>query len=134
MRASLQALGLVLFLVLTRPITGQTHGEITGALTDTTGGVLVGAQITVRNTATNQVRQVVTNATGNYSVPFLVPAIYDVQAERPGFKLATRSGVDLQVGAVVRIDFALEVGEISQRVECPAGRRCSPPRARPWGR
>jgi hypothetical protein len=121
MRASLQALGLVLFLVLTRPITGQTHGEITGALTDTTGGVLVGAQITVRNTATNQVRQVVTNATGNYSVPFLVPAIYDVQAERPGFKLATRSGVDLQVGAVVRIDFALEVGEISQRVEVSGG-------------
>ena len=102
MRTSIQALALVLLLVLTSPLTGQTFGEITGAVTDATGGVLVGAQITVRNTATNQTRHVETNATGTYSVPFLVPAIYDVQAENAGFKLASRRGVDLQVGAVRR--------------------------------
>src|SRR5688572_8972926 len=120
MRNIIPALALVL-LVLALPLTGQTFGEITGAVTDSTGGVLVGAQITVRNAATNQVRRVETNATGNYSVPFLVPAIYDVQVESSGFKSATRSGVDLQVGAVARINFALEVGEISQRVEVSGG-------------
>src|SRR2546422_154168 len=113
----IQVLALVLLLVLALPLAGQTFGEITGVVTDTTGGVLVGAGITVRNLATNHLRRVKTNATGNYTVPFLVPGIYDVQAESSGFKAAIRRGVDLQVGAAARIDFALEVGEISQRVE-----------------
>src|SRR5262245_50694321 len=107
---------LVLLLVVAMPLTSQTFGEITGAISDSTGGVLVGAGVTVRNVATNQSRRVETNATGNYSVPFLVPAIYDVQVEHAGFKSAARSGVDVQVGTVARVDFTLEVGEVSQRV------------------
>ena len=90
-------------------------------VTDTTGGVLVGALVTVRNVATNQVRRVEPNATGNYTVSFLVPGIYDVQVESSGFKTANRRGVDLQVGATARINVALEVGEVTQRVEVTGG-------------
>ena len=65
---------------------------------------MAGAVVTVTNTTTNQIREASTNATGTYSLPYLVPAIYDVRVESAGFKAATRKGVELQVGAVARID------------------------------
>src|SRR5258708_15509463 len=80
-----------------------------------------GAAVTVANTATNQARRVVTNDAGSYSVPFLVPAIYNVEVATPGFKTANRTGVDLQVGAVARIDFSLEVGVATESVQVTGG-------------
>src|SRR2546427_555276 len=46
---------------------------------------------------------------------------YDVRTETSGFKAATRKGVDLQVGAVARIDFTMEVGEVTQQMEVVGG-------------
>src|SRR5258708_9268292 len=103
------------------PLRGQTFGEITGTVTDATGAVVAGAGVTVTNVSTNQIRRLETNRTGNYTVPFLVPGIYNVQAETAGFKTATRSNVDLQVDTVARINFALEVGDVSQHLEVAGG-------------
>lgn len=102
-------------------VNGQTFGEITGNVTDSSGAVISGAGVTVVNTATNQVRKATSNETGTYSVPYLVPGMYDVRAENPGFKVAAHRGIEVQVGAVARIDFKLEVGEISQQVEVSGG-------------
>jgi hypothetical protein len=107
------AIGSVLF--------AQTSGEITGTVSDTTGAVVAEAQVTVTNTATSQVRRVVTNATGNYSVPFLTPGVYQVRAEKTGFKSATRGEVNLQVGDIARVDFTVTVGEVSETIEVQAG-------------
>lgn len=103
------------------PLAAQNFGEITGAVSDSTGAVVTRAAVTVMSTATNQVRRATTNDTGNYSVPFLVPGVYDISVENPGFKVASRKGVVLQIGAVARIDFSLEVGEVSQQVEVAGG-------------
>ena len=121
MRTIIQALALMLILVLAVPLAGQTFGEITGVVTDTTGGVLVGSAITVTNVATNQIRSVQTNTSGTYTVPFLVPGTYDVHVSNPGFKAATRRGIDLQVGAVARIDFVIDVGDVTETVEVTGG-------------
>jgi len=51
MRTRIQALALTLLLAL--PLSAQAFGEITGTVTDPTGGVAIGAAITVRNVATN---------------------------------------------------------------------------------
>jgi hypothetical protein len=51
----------------------------------------------------------------------LVPSLYNLRVEGSGFKVAERKDVDLQVGAVSRIDFNLEVGEVSQQVEVSGG-------------
>src|SRR6266853_652999 len=99
----------------------QNFGEITGTVADSSGAVIAGAAVSVTNTATNQVRRTTTNDTGAYSAPFLVPGTYDIRVENTGFKMATRRSVDLQVGAVDRIDFSLQVGEISQSVEVAGG-------------
>ena len=92
----------------------QTFGEVTGA-------VVAGATITITNTATNQVRQVQSNESGNYTVPFLVPGLYDLTAEQEGFKLASRTGVELQVGDFARVDFNMEVGVVTEVVEVVGG-------------
>lgn len=103
------------------PLAAQNTGEITGTIADSTGAVILGASVTITNTATGQIRQVNTNQSGNYSVPYLVPGVYDIRVETPGFKAISRRGVDIQVGAVARLDFAMEVGEVSQRVEVSGG-------------
>ncbi|MEX2261370.1 MAG: TonB-dependent receptor [Bryobacteraceae bacterium] len=103
------------------PLGAQNFGEITGTVADSTGAVMARVTVTVVNSATNQVRTAVTNETGNYSVPFLVPGPYDIRAETAGFRAETRTGVILQVGAVARINFALQVGEVTQQIEITAG-------------
>src|SRR5260370_14651926 len=112
---------LILLIALALPLSAQNFAEVTGAVFDATGAVMAGAEVTAVSTSTNQVRRATTNETGNYSLPYLVPGVYDVRVERSGFKVATRKGVELQVGAVARIDFKLEVGEITQQVEVTGG-------------
>ncbi len=103
------------------PVAAQNSGEITGSVADPSGAVVANAAVIITNTATNQVRRAVTNDAGNYSLPYLVPGVYDARVESSGFKTITRRGVEVQVGQVARIDFALEVGELSQQVEVSGG-------------
>ena len=113
-------LGLKRFLLLAGlievalPLCAQNYGEINGSVTDPTGAVITGATVTVTNTATNIARTVQTNSSGNYTVPFLAPGLYDVQAEQTGFKAVRHAGVQLQVGASARIDIAMEVGQVTE--------------------
>ena len=94
----------------------QNYGEINGIVTDPTGAVVAGAHVTVTNTANNIARSVETNSSGNYTVPFLAPGVYDVQGEHAGFKLVRRASVQLEVGAIAKIDLALEVGTVNEVV------------------
>ena len=107
--------------VIPAALHAQNFAEITGAITDPTGAVMAGVTITVLNTATNQSRTTVSNESGTYSLPYLVPGVYDLKAETGGFKVASRKSLELQVGAVARIDFQMEVGEVSQQVEVSGG-------------
>lgn len=95
----------------------QTFGSLTGDVKDSSGATVAGAAITVRNTATNGVRNAVTNEDGVYSIPALVPGMYEVKAEKTGFKAATRTNIELQVQQAARVDFNLEVGQVSEVVE-----------------
>lgn len=80
-------------LLLIPKLTGQTLGTMTGEITDSTGAAITDALVTVRNTATNGVRTASTNEAGVYTIPALVPGIYDVRAEKSGFKAARRNGI-----------------------------------------
>lgn len=121
-RTVIQAAVLVCFLVVFgAPIFAQNYGEITGTITDPSSAVIIGATVTVTNAATNIARSVQTNSAGSYSLPFLVPGVYNVQAMQAGFKVVTRPSVQLQVGAVVRIDFTLELGGATEAVQVSGG-------------
>ncbi len=53
----------------------QTFGQISGQVTDASGGILVGATVVVTNTQTNAVREAVTNSAGSYVFPNLLPGV-----------------------------------------------------------
>src|SRR5205823_5040947 len=121
MSATKVLLPVILLSVSLSHLFAQTYGKITGAIIDASGAAVEGARVTVRNTATSQVREVVTNQTGAYDVPFLVPGSYAVRVEKQGFKSATRSDVLLQVGDVSRVDFTVDVGVVTESVEVQGG-------------
>jgi hypothetical protein len=84
-------------LVFAAPILGQTFGEITGEIRDSSGGIVVSAQVSVTNQATGGARTAKANQDGVYSFPSLPPGLYDLKVTSPGFEVVTRKGIELQV-------------------------------------
>jgi hypothetical protein len=95
---------------------GQQTGEVTGTVTDVSGALVAGANVTATNTAMQQVRTATSNDTGTYTFPYLQSGNYDLRAEKAGFKVITNPGVSVQLGDVARINFGMEVGTVSQNV------------------
>jgi hypothetical protein len=96
-------------------------GDITGAVSDATGAVISGATITLSNNATGATRTITSNQSGVYSLPSLPPGNYSMRVEMKGFKTSERKDIELQVGQTDRIDFVLEVGNVTETVEVQGG-------------
>jgi hypothetical protein len=107
--------------VLALPAHGQTFGGITGVVMDSSGSVVVGAAVTVVNPQTNLTRSAVSNDTGNYNFPNLLPGVYNVRAEHAGFQTEIHNSVVLEVQQTARIDFRLTVGAVTQEVTVSGG-------------
>ena len=99
---------------------GQDRGAITGNVSDSSGGVLQGAPITVLNAAKGVSLKSASSSAGEFYVGDLLPGVYDVTVQVPGFQTATRTGIEIRVGQVARVDFQLQVGSIDQKVEVSA--------------
>src|SRR5262249_35506700 len=84
--------------------------------TDSTGAVMPGTSVTLRNTGTGLTRTVTTDAAGEYTAPQLPTGRYSVTAELSGFKTATVPSVDLGVDQRVRINVHLEGGAVEESV------------------
>src|SRR5882724_10482840 len=95
--------------ILAIPSFSQNFGQITGLVTDSSGGVLVGAAVTVTNPQTSFTRTENTNSAGIYTFPSLLPGAYNVRVGMQGFQSAIRNNVELQVEQVARLDFQLRV-------------------------
>src|SRR5437899_5058084 len=95
----------------------QTQASSRGVIHDPTGAVIPGVTVTVTNPATNQVRSAISNESGVYNFPVLQPGKYNIKVELPGFRTITQNGVELQVQQSARLDFTLQVGDVSQTVE-----------------
>ena len=93
-----------------------TTGTISGVVMDSSGGILPGVTIAVRNTDTGLSRSLVSNERGRYEAPNLPIGNYEVRAELQGFKTTTRSGIVLTVGRNAVVDFTLEVGTMAETV------------------
>src|SRR5262245_19437049 len=94
----------------------STTGTVQGTVKDQSGAVLPGVEITVLNLATNQSRSTITNERGDYTVPQIAAGAYSVTASPPGFKTEVRQRIEIQVDQRARIDFALEVGQLTDKV------------------
>ena len=95
-------------------------GDIQGTVTDPSGARLPKATITVADAQTGLQRTAVTDAAGQFRVPNLAPASYDVSVQIPGFANAVRKGVVVSIGQTVISDFQLKVSQVATEVEVSA--------------
>jgi Carboxypeptidase regulatory-like domain len=93
-----------------------TTGSITGTVKDSAGAVLPGVSIKLTNTETGATRTVIADEVGRYNAPQLPLGAYEISAELPGFQTAVRRGITLTIGREAVVDFALQVGSVSQEV------------------
>jgi hypothetical protein len=119
------ALALGLFacasLLLTLPAAAQSvYGSIFGTVTDKTGAAVPGATVTVKDEAKGTVVNVTSNGSGDYSVPHLIPDVYDLKVTAKGFKSFETKGISVEADTAPRIDPTLEVGGGSETVEVNA--------------
>jgi hypothetical protein len=90
--------------------------QVLGTVNDTTGAVVPQATVSATNTGTGQKTTVLTDASGSYVIPQLVPGSYTITAEADGFKRSIRDALTLQVDQRLALNFQLEVGDAAQSV------------------
>lgn len=96
-------------------------GTIEGTVLDPSGAAVPNVRVSVTNTDRNQViRTIVTDNSGVYSATFLPIGNYSISAEASGFKIASRTGIVLNVNDVLKINITMQVGAISESVEVHA--------------
>ena len=98
----------------------ETSTSIRGLVTDASGAAVPGATVIIRNTATNESRTIITNDSGFYAFPSIIPGTYDVTITHAGFKKAEVTGRVAQVSESAQVDVTLEVGQTSDSVTVSA--------------
>lgn len=91
-------------------------GNIQGTVSDSSGAVIQGANVTVTDRATGIKHQTDSTGGGVFSFPNLPIGTYNLTATAPGFKTYTRTGIILEVGSNIGINLNLTVGATSQEV------------------
>ena len=79
-------------------------GNIEGVVTDTTGAVLPGVTVVVKNTATNVTRELVTDEAGRYRANALQPGVYQITATLGGFQDSNVGSLEVLVGQTISVD------------------------------
>jgi hypothetical protein len=109
----------VLSILMPLAASAQTS-SINGVVTDPSGAVIPGVQITVTETTTHLTRTVTTNTSGFYVVPTLPAGLYSVRAQKEGFQASVQKGIHLDPAATVGINIALKIGAVTQEVSVTA--------------
>src|SRR6266571_6136106 len=93
------------------------RGSIVGVINDPSGANVSGAEVIIRNLATDQSVKFTTDDSGKYAANLLRIGSYSVTVEKQGFKRAVKPNVDVGVNQVVRVDLNLQVGGANEVVE-----------------
>ena len=100
---------------------GQANlATLTGIVTDSGGGVIPGAEVTVINTGTAISREQSSNAVGAFTFPALIPGDYQLIVTSEGFQQHVEQGIVLRTGDNRRIDVQLELGQVTESVTVDA--------------
>jgi len=118
----------IYFLLATTLITASltwaqelTTGGIVGMVRDESAAVVPGASISVTNKATGAQRTALSSERGDFSIPGLLPALYDLRVEMPGFRAYMVQGLELKINQVARLEVRLGVGQLTESVTVSGG-------------
>ena len=104
--------GVVLLLSLSTSMFAQGNATLNGTVTDSTGAVIPSAVVTATNDTTGMATTRVTNESGNYEFTNLLPGLYTLTAEVPGFETGIYRNVELRADQPVLLSFTLELGTV----------------------
>ena len=95
------------------------NSHLEGLVTDPSRAVVPQAQVTLKNTASGQIRSTQTDQQGYYTFPFMPVGVYDLTVTAPGFATRAIQGLSLQVGQSSRVDLTLQLprGKAVMQVE-----------------
>ena len=100
---------------------GGMTSSISGVVVDQSGGVIPGADVTVKNTSTGGESKTVTADNGTFSIPALSAGIYTATVTVPNFKMAVYKDIRLEAGVPATIRVSLQIGGGSETVIVEAG-------------
>ncbi|MBL0155961.1 MAG: TonB-dependent receptor [Bryobacterales bacterium] len=99
------------------PASAQSlYGSVVGQVEDPSGAAIVTATVTLTNKATGQVYEGKADESGRFLVPNMMPGDYDIKVAATGFKTQTRTDIRVSAAALVRSDFKMDVGAISEQI------------------
>lgn len=102
-------------------LSGQfSVATITGIVVDQSGAAVPNCEVAITNTATGIVTRTNTNAQGVYLAPSLIAGPYSITFQAPGFNKREVRDIALRVGQQMRLDAALEVGNVAESIEVTA--------------
>jgi hypothetical protein len=115
-------LSVILLIMSGSAVLGQTSfGSVSGTVSDSSGGRVPGAEVTLINQLTNIRAEAITNDSGFYRFVNVRPGAYVVTITFPGFKTVQIEAFDVRVNDAVVRNAILEVGEVTERLEIVAG-------------
>lgn len=113
----------VVFLLLSAPLGGwASSSEITGRVLDPSGAVIVEAQVTATNVATNVKQTTTTNEQGIYRFLHLPPGEYNLRVSHAGFRATDVLGIVVHVTQTADVNVTLRLGSVVQTVTVEGGR------------
>ena len=116
------ALLVLLVLAVPSSLAQRITGDILGVVYDSAGAVIPVAAVKLHSLDTG--RELTTETSqvdGSYSFANLPPGRYELSAESPGFKTQIITDVGLSIDQRARVNFTLDLGEITTTVEVNAG-------------
>lgn len=111
---------LVSLLICTAGWAQDVGGTISGTVRDSSGAVVAAAGVTITDTDTGVITQVVTDGEGVFAAPSLHGGNYTVAVTHPGFKRTVQKGVVLQIGGAMQLNLRLDPGSVSVEVTVTA--------------
>ena len=96
------------------------YGSLVGNVTDESGAVIPGAQVTITHDETGAARSGESNASGVYTFPTLATGSYTVEVRSEGFRTHSETGVAVGANDVTRVDIGLQLGQVTETVEVSA--------------
>ncbi len=106
-----------LLLLLTPVMLLAQRAQITGRVTDSSGAVIVGTDLSARDMDTGLKWEAVTNDVGYYTIALLPPGRYEMLVQKEGFRSISRSGIKLETEQVLRLDFEMQPGQVSEQID-----------------
>ena len=116
MAAMLMLLLAALLLSVPAALAQAVSGTIVGTVTDASAAAVANVQVTIVLTGQGTVHTVMTNASGNYTVPDLPPGVYTVTSTWTGFKKDIRQNIAVEINTTSRVDVSLATGSTSDEI------------------